>query len=154
MTRSEYEERRRALEAQRQADIALINAAHETRIRSLDRLWRATAEDDAVLALPAAVETRALPAPAALPAVSAPPAESARKMRGRGEVQDDLEEAFSQLPEVFDKRDVTRILGYEPARSTLFRALQRFVDAGWIAMEDHSLPGTTLQAFRKIPQAG
>jgi hypothetical protein len=47
MTRGEYEERRRALEAQRQADIALINAAHETRIRSLDRLWQAAAEDDA-----------------------------------------------------------------------------------------------------------
>jgi hypothetical protein len=75
-------------------------------------------------------------------------------MRGRGEVQYDLDEAFPRLPEVFDKRDVTRILGYEPARATLFRALQRFLDAGLLATEDHSLPGTTLTAFRKIPPAG
>ena len=151
MTRSEYEERRRALEAQRQADIALINAAHETRIRSLDRLWQATAEDDAILALPAAAETRALPAPAAVPAVSAPPAAAHRKMRGRGEVINDLDEAFPQLPEVFDKRDITRVLGYEPARATLYRALQRLMVEGAIALEARSLPGTSLTAFRKIP---
>ncbi len=38
MTRSEYEARRRALQEQVRADIALIQAAHETRIRSLERL--------------------------------------------------------------------------------------------------------------------
>ena len=153
MTRSEYEERRRALEAQRQADIALINAAHETRVRSLDRLWQATAEDDGNLVMPAAPGNGALPAPAARPAVSAPPAAARRSMRGRGEVQSDLDEAFPQLPEVFDKRDVARVLGYEPARATLFRALRQLMDEGAIAMEDHSLKGN-LQAFRKIPSAG
>lgn len=152
MTRGEYEEHRRALEAQRQADIALINAAHETRMRSLDRLWQAAAEVDAALAAPAAAETRALPAPAAVPAVSAPPAVAGRKMRGRGEVLNDLDEALPQLPEVFDKRDITRVLGYEPARATLFRALQHLMAKGAIAIAAQNLQGN-LTAFRKIHPA-
>lgn len=38
MTREEYEERVRALEEQHRADVAVLNAAHETRLRSLARL--------------------------------------------------------------------------------------------------------------------
>ncbi len=150
MTRGEYEERRRALEAQREADIAMINAAHEIRVCSLDKLWQAAAEDGADFTRPAAPGTGSLPAPATVPAVSALPAPARRKMRGRGEVLNDLDEAFHQLPEVFDKRDITRVLGYEPARATLVRALRQLMDEGAIAMEDHSLPGTILTAFRKI----
>ena len=37
MTREEYEERRCALEEQHRADIALLNAAQELRLRALDR---------------------------------------------------------------------------------------------------------------------
>ncbi len=44
----------------------------------------------------------------------------------------------------------TCLLGYEPARATLFRALRQLMDQGTIAMEDYSLPGTVLTAFRKI----
>ncbi len=65
MTRGEYEERRRALEAQREADIAMINAAHEIRVRSLDKLWQAAAEDGADFTKPAAPGNGSLPAPAA-----------------------------------------------------------------------------------------
>ena len=150
MTRGEYEERRRALEAQREADIAMINAVHEIRVRALDKLWQVTAEEGADFITPAAPGNGSLPAPAAVPVVSAPPPAARRKMRGRGEVLNDLDEAFPQLPEVFDKRDIARILGYEPARATLFRALRQLMDEGAVAMEDHSLPGTTLTAFRKI----
>jgi hypothetical protein len=150
MTRGEYEERRRALEALREADITMINAVHEIRVRSLDKLWQAAAEDGADFTRPAAPGNGSLPAPAAIPAVSTPPAAIRKKMRGRGEVLNDLDAAFSQLPEVFDKRDVTRVLGYEPARATLFRALRELMDEGAVAMEDYNLPGTILTAFRKI----
>jgi len=150
MTRGEYEERRRALDALREADIAMINAVHEIRVRSLDKLWQAAAEDGADFTRPAAPGNGSRAAPAAVPAVSAPPAATRRTMRGRGEVLNDLDQAFHQLPEVFDKRDITRLLGYEPARATLFRALQKFMDEGAIALEDYSLPGTVLTAFRKI----
>ena len=40
MTREDYEERRRALEEQHRADVALLNATQELRLRSLERLWR------------------------------------------------------------------------------------------------------------------
>ena len=36
MTEEEYAERRRALEQELQRDLALIHAAHEARVRSLD----------------------------------------------------------------------------------------------------------------------
>jgi hypothetical protein len=153
MTRSEYEERLRALEAQRQADIALINAAHEIRVRSLERLWQAVAEVDGVPAVPAVPGKGMLPAPAIRPTVSAAPAAAPRKLRQRGEVQTDLEEALPQLPEVFDRRDIVRVLGYEPPRATLFRALRQLQDDGAIAMEDYCLI-RTLNAYRKLPRAG
>lgn len=154
MTRKEYEERRRALEAQLQADVALIQAAHETRIRSLDRLWQVAAEGEGDLAVPAASGNGALPAAAVRPAVSAasaPGAPARRKMRERGEVLSALEEALPQLPEVFDKRDIARILGWEPAHATLYRALRQLVDEQAIVMESYSLSGTT-NAFRKLPR--
>jgi hypothetical protein len=45
MTREEYEERRRALEEQHRADIALLNAAQELRLRALERFWREGVEE-------------------------------------------------------------------------------------------------------------
>ncbi|HYN19391.1 MAG TPA: hypothetical protein VE078_00405, partial [Thermoanaerobaculia bacterium] len=63
MTREEYDARRMALEQQLQADMALIQAAHATRIRSLERLWQVAegGEESVVLARPIAQT----PAPAA-----------------------------------------------------------------------------------------
>ena len=52
MTRSEYEMRRCALEEQVRADIALIQAAYETRIRALERLWQAANEEAALQTVP------------------------------------------------------------------------------------------------------
>lgn len=90
MTREEYEKRRRALEEQLRADIALMNAAHETRIRSLERLWQDTAEDGSGPAQPA------IPAPAQ------------KELRPRGSVINDLDAALPGLPQVFDKHDVVQ----------------------------------------------
>lgn len=153
MIRSEYEERLRVLEAQRQADIALINAAHEIRVRSLERLCQAPAEADGVAAVPAVPGNGTLPAPAFHTAVSAAPAAAPRKLRQRGEVLFDLEKALPQFPEVFDRRDIVRVLGYEPPRATLFRALRQLQADGAVAMEDYCLIGT-LNAYRKVPRAG
>jgi hypothetical protein len=44
MTQKEHEEHRRALEQELQADLALIHAAHEARLRSLDRLRQLATE--------------------------------------------------------------------------------------------------------------
>ena len=142
MTREEYEKRRRALEEQLRADIALMNAAHETRIQSLERLWQATAEDRPDSARPAAS-----PAPAQ-PAKPVP-----KQLRPRGSVLNDLDAAFPGLPEEFDKHDVIRALGYEPAHTTLFRALKQLRDEGTLEIEDHSSGGVTIR-YRKTNSTG
>jgi hypothetical protein len=139
MTRDEYEARRRALEAQLQADISLIHAAHEVRVRSLDSLWQA--EDGNA---PAAIVRETVPAA---------PAPARKTMRPRGAVLDDLQRALPQLPEVFDSRDVARVLGYTPARSTLFRALLLLKEEGAIAV-DLSSPGGTSNTYRKLAANG
>jgi thiamine pyrophosphate-dependent acetolactate synthase large subunit-like protein len=41
----------------------------------------------------------------------------------------DIIDTFPQLPEVFDKNDVVRILGYEPGRASLNRAWDRLLSA-------------------------
>lgn len=139
MTRDEYEARRRALEAQLQADISLIHAAHEVRVRSLDNLWQAGNGN-----APAATVRDTVPA------ASAP---APRTMRPRGAVLDDLERTLPQLPEVFDSRDIARVLGYKPARATLFRALLQLTKDGAIAVE-YSSPGGSNNAYRKATANG
>lgn len=119
MTRDEYEERLRALEAQLQADIALVRAGHEARVRSLGSLWQAAT---AGAAIPAPA-----PVPAAVPQKTARPAWS---------TLGDLQEALPRLPEVFDKRDIARVLGYMPAYTTLVRALAELKQSGEIADDD------------------
>lgn len=132
MTRTEFEERLRALEAQHQADIALMNAAHEARVRSLRSLWQAAAD----------------PAPA--PPTPAPAQEPAPKpRRERQSVLTDLAEALPGLPETFDKHDIVRALGYEPPHSTLFRALRTLGNQGRVESETISL-GRTTSRYRKL----
>lgn len=143
MTREEYEKRRRALEEQLRADIALMNAAHETRIRSLERLWQSTAEDSLDSDRPAA---------SAAPVQPAKPAPAPKQLRPRGSVINDLDAALPGLPKVFDKHDIARVLGYEPAHTTLFRALKQLRDEGTLEIEDHSSGGVTTR-YRKTGAA-
>ena len=121
MTRDEYDERLRALEAQLQSDIALVHAGHEARVRSLGSLWQTAA-------------------PAPVPKKTARPAWS---------TLDEIEEALPRLPEVFDKRDITRILGYTPPYSTLLRALAELTKSGEIADNE----GAYRSEYRKISRS-
>jgi hypothetical protein len=153
MTREEYEERRRALEEQHRADVALLNAAQELRLRSLERLWREGVEGEPDAAAPDAFAAVAQPvtdvrepAPrAAYPAL--------KPMRERYSVVNDLEAALPDLPEVFDRRDIIRALGYAPARTTLLRALGMLAKEGAIDVEDPSAGGITTR-YRKLGSSG
>jgi hypothetical protein len=124
MTREDYEERLRALGAQLEADIAMVRAGHEARVRSLESLWQAAQAGD---------EKAAVPAPA-----PAPPAAPRETARPPGATCNDLRDALPRLPEVFDKRDVVRALGYKPPYTTLVRALELLKESGEIA-EDGGL---------------
>lgn len=53
------------------------------------------------------------------------------------------------LPEIFDRYDIIRVLGYVPARATLARALESLKDEGMIALETQSLGGS-VNRFRKL----
>lgn len=132
MTREQYKERRRALEGQLQADLALVHAAHEVRVRSLERIWQGFKEGDQRSASPAA-------------AINPP--------RPRGSVLDDLAAALPRLPEIFDKTDVAGALGYKPSRTTLFRALQQLQKNREIAIQDYSAGGS-LTRYRKLKGDG
>jgi hypothetical protein len=153
MTREEYEERRRAFEEVLQADIALVHAAHEARIRSLERLWQAKVEGDGDAALPAASPTAGDPSAAVPKTAARPPDPPPKPARPRGEVLDDLTAALPRLPEVFDKYDVANALGYQPARATLFRALERLRDQGVVAIESYS-DGGVVTVYRKAAATG
>ena len=141
MTRKEFEERRRALEAQHLADVALMNAAHEARIRNLESLWQTVA--------PPAADPQ--PAPSA-PAPVQEPAPRPKPKRARFSVLTDLVEALPGLPETFDKHDIVRALGYEPSRATLFRALRALSDEGLIETESISLGGATTRHRKLAPK--
>lgn len=133
MTRTEFEERLRALEAQHQADIALMNAAHEARVRSLRSLWQGDSD----------------PAPSApVPIQPAP-----KPRRERNSVLYGLSEALPSLPASFDKHDIARALGYEPPHATLHRALRTLRREGRIESEEYSLGGTTSR-YRKLDPGG
>ncbi|MFL6201601.1 MAG: hypothetical protein ACJ76J_20710 [Thermoanaerobaculia bacterium] len=139
MTREEYEERRRAFEEQHRADVALMNAAQEARIRSLDRLWQEGLDRE-----PSAAAPEASPAPAPVEPTPAP-----QPMRERYSVANDLDGALPGLPEIFDRRDVIRALGYDPPRTTLYHALAQLQKEGAIAIETYSGGGTRVR-YRKL----
>jgi hypothetical protein len=126
MRRSEYEQRRRALEETYQADLGLIRSAHEARLRSLEALWLADPEEDDSGDL--------TPAPAPRPA--RPPLAQA------------LDDALPGLPEVFDKNDVVHALGWTPDRAALFRALGELVNQQRIAVERFGA-GRVTTVYRK-----
>ena len=141
MTREEYEERKRALEAQHLADVALMNVAHQARMRTLEDLWQCTAAH--------AVSPQAMAVPAPTSAPPAPPAPSPKPKRAAFSVLDDLTAALSGLPETFDKHDIVRALGYEPSRATLFRALLALSKEGRITNVNFSVGGAT-NRYRKL----
>ena len=116
MRRSEYEQRRRALEEIHEADLELIRSAHEARLRSLEALWLSDPEED-----PA--ETPPPAPPVAPPRIVRPPLAQA------------LDDALPALPEVFDRNDVVGALGWAPDRAALFRALEALVFQRRITVE-------------------
>ena len=134
MTRKEYEERRRAFEEQYRAEAAQLNAAHEVRMRSLERLWQEASDPKRAAARPEA------------------PRRAPKPIRPPYSVLNELEEALPRLPEIFDRKDIARALGYEPSRTTLFRALEELKKEGAIELETYS-EGGAMTRYRKLPTA-
>ena len=69
----------------------------------------------------------------------------------RRDVLGDVEAVLPDLPELFEKRDLVQALGYEPSRSTLFRALDTLREQGKIEIALYSDGGTRTQ-YKKLPE--
>jgi hypothetical protein len=133
MRDDEYRKLRRALEEQREADLELIRAGYRAKLHALDMLWeRPSIPGERVLPAPPATQPRIeTQKPAEAPGPAG--AESVTyKTILVNSVQEEVEKALPLLPDIFDKFDLVRTLGWEPRRATLHRAL------------------TTLQAEKKI----
>ena len=133
MPSGEYERYRQHLDAQLRADVELIHEAYRAKLRAYETVARARGEEfeslpaaDLSLGLPPAA-----PAPPALVRAPEPPAPRTRAFEVEGAVL----EILGNLPEVFDKFDLGRALGFDPRRSTLHRALRNLVREGALEIE-------------------
>jgi len=154
MSPSDYERFRQQLEAQFRADVELLSEAYRTKLRAYETVCRARGELDAEPWAPPDVP-RSLPeaaAPfAAEEASAAPEAPSPPSPPGKSrayEMLDAISGAVAQMPEVFDKHDIGRALGFAPRRATLSRILQDLVLEGAIAI-DEAGTGKRPTRFRK-----
>ena len=126
MRQREYELRRQKLDDQLREGIELLQAAHRQQLRALELVWQMTGEEPGE-------EPDAEPAAAVPPAPAAPPPPP---RRSTWEVGADLDAALAHLPELFDRNDLCAVLGYEPDRNALYRALQQAVIDGRLRREE------------------
>src|SRR4051794_37322034 len=112
MTRDEYEQRKRRLEEELQAGMELLATAHRHQVRALELVWAATGGDGVTTPPPVLAVAGFGPVTPAAPASAAAPPQVAR--RGPWELLEDVKVALGEVPEVFDRNDICRALGYEP----------------------------------------
>lgn len=150
MTRAEYDERKRRLDEQLRAGVELLEAAHRQQVRALDLVWMTTADEAVELSwfsAEAPSRTESQPAAASSPAPPAPPPKPAR--RTAGQLSGEVQAAIAQLPEVFDRNDLCRVLGYEPDRGSLYRTLQELVFEDVLVVERFG-SGRTPTRYKKV----
>jgi hypothetical protein len=136
MTRNEYDRRRQRLDEELRAGIELLEMAHRAQVRALDLIWRTWSEEPVD--------------PVASPGGQAPvPRQAAPVRRGLAGVREDLAAALERLPGVFDRRDACRVLGYEPQRGALYKALGELIEDGVLALEANGY-GQIPARYRKL----
>ncbi len=158
MNRAEYQRLRRQLDEELWAGIEMIQAAYRAKVEALDALWEEPLSEEVPasepeltapplpeLAAPSPPEPTAPP----LPEPAAPAAEPKSARRRDGEVQADLEDALEQVGDVFHKSDLCRALGYEPPRTSLYRALSQLERDGIIKLESPGI-GRRGGLYRKV----
>ena len=147
MTREQYERSKRQLEEQLRAGTALLEKAYHAQVAALDVVWRLHAQEDDVVAY------RGEPTPAPAQPAAPPPAQPAPvpqrpRRRSASEVQEDIATLFWRLPASFTRSEVCEVLGYEPDRTLLYRALRELVREGHLAVEEHG-SGQRATLYRK-----
>lgn len=137
MTRDEYERSKARLEEQRRTGIELIETAYQAQLRALELVWMLQGEGTGGGLAPALASA----APTAPPPARQEPQPQIERPRRRSaaEVEADVLAALPRLPQKFTRRDVCQLLGYEPERAALYRALQKLLAEGRIQLEDRGL---------------
>lgn len=154
MKAREYERRRRALDEQLHADLNLIRAGYDAKLRALEIIWLASDEADAVSSetvhqetIPSEMVQSETVLSETVP-TEMPDQAPAREVQ-RGDVLSDFLAALPDLPEVFEKKDVYQALGYVPPRATLYRVIWRLKEDKKIAIARHS-EGRIRTQYRKL----
>lgn len=124
---AEFQERKRVIEEQLEADLELIRAAHRAKLQALALL--AGPEPQEQNESQTSVETQ--------------------RTRRTGSAEDEVEAVLPSLPELFDKGDVIRALGWEPHRATLQRALDNLRISEKIVIETRG-EGRRPTRYRKV----
>jgi hypothetical protein len=123
MTDEEFAQRKRTLDLQLEAGIALLQDSHRTQVRALELLRSASRITAAGAAKPPASEAAA-------------PARVRRPKRAAGTLYEEVVSALDQISGEFNKNDVRRLLATSPDRVSLFRVLQRLEFEGRIVMQE------------------
>lgn len=148
MTPAEFEALRLRLEEQLRADVELLYEAHRVKLRAFETVLRSQADVSGPgYTVAATVVNEVTRAPLALAASPEPPREPSR--RKAWSVFDAVEEALEQVPELFDKTDLERVIGHRPSRATLARTLQMLVREGRIKVEQNGI-GRQPALYRKL----
>jgi len=141
MTREEYEDRRRRLDAELRAGIDLLEQGHRAQVRALDLVW--STQDPSTTPAPQFQAT--MPPPAA-----SAPTPPARPRRRPLELANAVRGALHKLPPVFTKDDISRTLGETADRRGLFRVLLDLMQEGYLTIEERG-QGRTPTSYRKLP---
>lgn len=161
MTSKEYERRRRAIEEQCQADLELIRAGCQAKLRALEMVWLHSAGDEEVPRPDPGKTVLSETVPSETVSVETVPRETPDGGAARaylwGDVLSDVQAVLPNLPEIFDKRDLCQAIGYKPSRGTLLRVLETLKQEKKVAVAFQSDGGKQTQ-YRRLesqePPAG
>lgn len=149
MPTSDYERFRRQLETQLRADVELLYEAYRAKLRAYETVCRARGELEGrswePLELAPGFSSGLLLSGSQVAAPAGP-----RKRAPLFATIEAVEEALEKLDGTFDKNDLIRVLGFEPSRATLFRALEELQRDGVIALHSRGA-GKSPSVYRKLP---
>jgi hypothetical protein len=134
MTDEELAQRKRTLDLQLEAGIALLQDSHRAQVRALELLRSASRVADAVE--PPAQQATA-PAPV-----------QRRKRSAAGTLYEEVVSALGQITGEFNKNDICRLLKSAPDRVSLFRVLRQLEEEGRIEVEEYGT-GRRMTTYRK-----
>lgn len=134
VTDEEFAQRKRTLDLQLEAGIALLHDSHRAQVRALELLRSASR---AAGAEEPPVQQAAVPAPV-----------RRKERRPYGALYDEVVSVLDRIIGVFNKNDVCRLLASPPDRVSLFRVLRRLEDEHRIVVEEYGT-GRRMTTYRK-----